>query len=126
MKRGIIAIMIFLICFTVSVYCTKKNEAVLNSTKEKINEIRLFCENSENEKAMKKANELKEEWEKDRIIIEVTLERTNTRQIETAVILLPLLLENGKTDKAVEHCYSASSEIDYILDKEKVNFENIF
>ncbi len=126
MKRFISAVVIFLFCAMFSVYCCEKNKKVLTNAREKIEEISVYIEKEEKQKAKDSSLILLEEWEKNRFFIETTIERSFVKEIESAFITLPRLIEKGDKDEALERCLTTLGEIDYIIDKEKLNFENVF
>ncbi len=126
MKRGLVAMILFCICVVFSVFCTEKSRSELKNANERINEIRQLCESKDNEKALEKAENFKDEWDKGHFILKISANRNALKEIETSVILLPVLIEKGKSDKAVEQCETALTEIKYMLDGEKISFENIF
>ncbi|MCR4564023.1 MAG: DUF4363 family protein [Clostridiales bacterium] len=126
MKRFICALIIFCLLTVFSVYCAEKNKNALESAKERIGEISSLCEKDENEAALEEAKKLEENWKKEHIILKITLEQSSFGDVEKAVISIPHLIESGKTDKAKELCVDAIFEIEYLLEGEKLSFENIF
>lgn len=126
MKRGVVALILFCFCVLFSVYCTEKSKSELNNASKKIDEIRILCEDRETEKALEKAEEFEKEWNNRHFIFKISANRSAFKEIESSVISLPILIENGKSDKAVEQCEAALTEIKYMLDGEKINFENVF
>ena len=126
MKRGVVALILFCFCVVFSLFCTEKSKFELNNANEKIDEIRLLCEDRKTEKALEKAEKFEEEWNKGHFILKISANRNALKELESSVISLPVLIKKDKTDKAVEQCEAALTEIKYLLDGEKINFENIF
>ena len=126
MKRGLCALIIFCLCIVLSVYLSAKAKDALGFAEIRINEIRLLCEDGENKKALIKAREFREEWEKKHPVLKISFEQSTVRELETAVSQIPRLIENGKTDRAIEICEDTVNEIEYLLLSEKICFENIF
>lgn len=126
MKRSIAAVIIFVLCVILSVYCTYKNNSVLKLAKERIETIIEYCQKNDYENADKASRLLKTEWRKNQFIIETTLERGTVKEIENAVTVLPSLTEEKDADKVIETCKNAIFEIDYLLEKEQINFKNVF
>ena len=126
MKRGLAALVIFIFCIDFSVFCTVKTRTALKNTGVILEEIKSCCINNECEKAADGSLRLKEEWENSRLIIETTVDRSAVKVIEDAVISLPVLLSDGKTDEAYSLCSEALGETVYLLEKERISFENVF
>jgi len=126
LKRGVVALILFCFCVVFSLFCTEKSKFELNNANEKIDEIRLLCEDRKTEKALEKAEKFEEEWNKGHFILKISANRNALKELESSVISLPVLIKKDKTDKAVEQCEAALTEIKYLLDGEKINFENIF
>jgi hypothetical protein len=126
MKRGIVALIIFCFIIFFSCYCSYKNKIALESAKTSIEEIFNLCETGEIQNAYNKSDELKTEWKKSRFILKITFEHDAVKEIETAVIELPMLIRSNNDEKARDVCEDALSEIEYLIDGEKLVFENIF
>ena len=126
MKRGVVALILFCFCVLFSVYCTEKSKSELNNASKKIDEIRILCEDRETEKALEKAEEFEKEWNRGHFILKISANRNELKELESSVISLPVLIKKDKTDKAVEQCETTLTEIEFLLDGEKINFENVF
>ena len=126
MKRGIAAVIIFCICLTSSVFCTYKNNKILENTRIKIDTIKEYCVSGNYNNAKEYSDILKKEWVKDRFILETTLGRSAVKNIENTVFFLPTLTNEKNADDAIKSCNDAIFEIDYLIEKEKISLKNVF
>lgn len=98
---------------------------VLGETKDAFENVKIYCENGNSPLAKAETEKLKTEWENNRFIIEVTLDRSSVKEIESAVKTLERLIAVNKTAQAQEVCDKAKCEIEYLIEKERVTLENV-
>lgn len=126
MKRSLAALVIFFICVITSVYCYENNKRTLKSAEITINEIQSLCETGDLSHALKKANDFNADWKTKHKILNITVDRSLLKEIETAISAIPYFIRNAKIDEAKKSCENAVSDIEYLLECEKLTFENIF
>lgn len=112
------AILICTVGYFVLVDTCDKLETILN-------EVVYFAENDDTENALKKAQEVADQWEEIHGRIEAVVNHAETDELEEVIKSLPVYARLGDTERLCEKTEIAINRLHHIVKNEKVLISNI-
>ena len=90
-----------------------------------LNEVVYFAENDDTENALKKAQEVADQWEEIHGRIEAVVNHAETDELEEVIKSLPVYARLGDTERLCEKTEIAINRLHHIVKNEKVLISNI-
>ena len=126
MKRGIIAGALLLLSLIISIFCHTELIKELKNVENRIEEIKISCQNENIQAAEKESIDLIDYWESKRPFISIVVERDSVKDIENGINLFNELIKEESFDEASTLCIETEAQIEFLLQEEKITFYNIF
>lgn len=90
-----------------------------------LNEVVFYAEKNDTENALKKAQEVAEQWEDIHGRIEAVVNHAETDELEELIKSLPVYARLGNTERLCEKSEIAINRLHHVIKNEKVLISNI-